>query len=444
MPTLPRRAFVARGAATAVVAPMIAAAGTHPAGGRAANDTVVVGVVGLGGQGRAHAGALATLPNVAVAYLCDVDAGRLEAARPLAPEARLVDDLRRILDDRGVDAVSIATPDHWHVPAALLALTAGKHVYVEKPCSHNVREGRWLVDAVARTGRVLQHGTQSRSSPFIQAAVRLLREGVIGTVQVARAWNVQERPSIGRERPGTPPAGFDYDTWLGPAPACAFQKNRHHYTWHWWHDFGTGDAGNDGVHELDIARWGLGVDTHPSQVVAVGGKYVLDDDQQFPDTMTAVFDYPGDGVVGRRRQLIFEMRLWSRSYPHNISNGNEFLGTSGRMLLTKRGKLEVFDDRGRPLELETPKPEPASLGRHQADFIDAIRSGAAVRADAVTGHLSASLPHLANLACRMGRGLRFDPSREAVVGDEEADRLLGRVYREHWSRPAQSVAPARP
>lgn len=439
MPTLPRRAFAARAAATAVVAPLLAAAGA-----RAANDKVVVGVIGLGGQGRAHVAGLAALPNVEVASLCDVDAGRLEAAGQLAPRARLVDDLRRILDDRGVDAVSIATPDHWHVPAALLALAAGKHVYVEKPCSHNVREGRWLVDAVARTGLVLQHGTQSRSSPFIQAAMRLLRDGVIGTVQVAKAWNVQERPSIGRELPGTPPAGFDYDTWLGTAPACAFQKNRHHYTWHWWYDFGTGDAGNDGVHELDIARWGLGVDTHPAQVVAVGGKYAYDDDQQFPDTMTAVFDYPGDGAVGHRRQLVFEMRLWSRYYPHNISNGNEFLGSAGRMLLTKRGKLEVFDDRGRPLEIDGPKPEAVGLRQHQANFIDAIRSGGPLHADALTGHLSASLPHLANLACRTGRGLRFDPARESIEGDAEAGRLLGRSYREHWSRPAESVARATP
>ncbi len=404
----------------------------------AANEKVVVGVIGLGGQGKAHLSGYLGIPNVEVAYLCDVDEQRLADAAKTAPNAKTVTDLRRILDDKAVDAVSIATPDHWHTPAALLALEADKHVYVEKPCSHNLREGRWLVETAKRKGKFVQHGTQSRSSPFIQAAMKLLKEGLIGDIQVARAWDVQFRPPIGKHTSGKAPENFDYDTWLGPAPAVPFQSNRHHYTWHWWYDFGTGDAGNDGVHEMDIARWGLGVEVHPSNIMAVGGKYVHDDDQQFPDTMTAAFEYPGDGAVGHRKQLIFEMRLWSRYAPSGIDNGNEFLGTKGRLLMTKRGKLEAFDEKGQPLKLDLPELKSPAVRPHQVNFIDTILGNSSLHADALTGHLSSSLPHLANAAIRAGRGFRFNPQTESAVGDDEVNRLLGRSYRDHWGRPSSA------
>lgn len=429
MQNMMRRSFVATAATTALAftgRPLFAA-----------NDNVVIGVIGLGGQGRAHVNSFLGIPDVEIAYICDVDEQRLAESAKIATKAKAVSDMRTILDDKSVDAVVIATPDHWHTPASLLALSSGKHVYVEKPCSHNMREGRWLVDAASRTNKKVQHGTQSRSTPFIQAAMKLLRDGVIGEVKIARAWDVQFRPPIGKETPSDPPSGFDYETWLGAAPKLPFQKNRHHYTWHWWQNFGTGDAGNDGVHEIDIARWGLWVETHPSQVAAIGGKYVHNDDQQFPDTMTAAFEYPASGAIGPR-QLIFEMRLWSRYNPNGMDNGNEFLGTKGRMLLTKRGKVEVFNEKGEPLKVELPEIKTAGIRLHQLNFIDAIRSGAELNANALTGHLSSSLPHLANLACRVGRSFRFDPTKEEIVGDDEANRLLERTYRDHWSRPAES------
>ncbi len=437
MQNMRRRDFVATTAATGLALATTASKGLL-ANEKAANEKVVVGVIGLGGQGRAHLSSYLNLPNVEVAYLCDVDQTRLSEAAKLAPKAKLVNDLRKILDDKSIDAVSIATPDHWHTPASLLALAADKHVYVEKPCSHNVREGRWLVDATQRTGKLLQHGTQSRSSPFIQAAMALLRDGVIGEVKIAKAWNVQFRPPIGQEQPSQPPAGFDYDAWLGAAPTVPFQKNRHHYSWHWWYDFGTGDAGNDGVHEIDIARWGLGVETHPSHIAAIGGKYVHEDDQQFPDTITAAFEYPRDDVSPQSRQLIFEMRLWSRYNPYGMDNGNEFLGTKGRMLLTKRGKVEVFNEKGEPLKVDLPAPTPVGIGPHQINFVTAIREGGKLNADALTGHLSSSLPHFANLACRVGHSFRFDPIKEVVTLDDETNQLLGRSYRDHWSRPTES------
>jgi predicted dehydrogenase len=402
----------------------------------AAGQQVRLGIIGLGNQGRNHLKSYLALPNVEVASICDVDQKRLTEGSKIAPKAKAVSDLRRILDDPSIDAVTIATPDHWHTPATLLALAAGKHVYVEKPCSHNLREGRWLVDAAARSGKLVQHGTQSRSSPFIQVAMKLLHEGIIGTVKIARAWNVQFRPAIGKEKPSDPPEGFDYDTWIGPAPMVPFLSHRHHYNWHWWYDFGTGDAGNDGVHEIDIARWGLNVQSHPSQIAAIGGKYVHDDDQQFPDTITAAFEYPGDGSIDQRRQLIFEMRLWSRYHPQKIDNGNEFLGTKGRMLLTKRGKVEVYNEKDERLVVELPDVKSAGIQSHQLNFIEAIRNGTGLNADALTGHLSASLPHFANLACRAGRSFRFDPITEQAVDDVELNAMLGRNYRDHWGRPS--------
>jgi len=400
----------------------------------AANQRIRLALIGCGGRGSGVIADFARLPHVDVAYVCDPDSGRAASVvRQLATQPRPVSDLRQALDDKSVDAVVVATPDHWHAPAAILAVAAGKHVYVEKPCSHNVREGRLLVEAARSHQRLVQHGTQSRSHDLILQAVNLLREGAIGDVLAAKAWNVQQRGEIGRARPTDPPAGFDYDMWVGPAPLVPFQSNRHHYTWHWWHHFGTGDMGNDGVHELDIARWGLGVETHPTRVAALGGKFSFDDDQQFPDTQYACFDYPGDGSVGQRRQLVYEMRLWSRYGLEGVDNGNAFYGTDGWMLLSKRGVLKVFDQRNRPQPLAVEKPQVSS---HFQNFLDAIRGEDALRAEIEVGHLSATLCHLGNLSTRLGRSLEFDPPSERIVGDDEANRLLRREYREgHWAVP---------
>ncbi len=434
----PRREFLKT---SAVAAGTTLLSETAPARAAGANERFRVGVIGLGGQGKAHVRSWLTHDDVELAYICDVDEKRLAEATGIAPAAKPISDLRRILDDRSINAVSIATPDHWHTPAALLALEAGKHVYVEKPCSHNLREGRMLVDAQRRTGLSVQHGTQTRSSAGHREAFQMLREGVIGDVVVARAWDVQFRGPIGKMQPSDPPAGFDYDTWVGPAPMVPFQKNRHHYTWHWWYDFGTGDAGNDGVHEIDVARWGLGVDTQPSRVSSFGGKYVHDDDQQFPDTITSVFEYPGDGGVGQQKQLIFEMRLWSTNYPENVDNGVEFLGTDGRMFLSKRGKFQLFAGRNQKMDKKVAGSLGGSVADQQRNLLDAIRGQAELRADAETAHLSASLPHLANIATRLNRSFEFDPNTEQCPHDEQANALLKRTYRDgHWAVPAEAAS----
>ena len=258
--------------------------------------------------------------------------------------------MRHVLDDKSVDAVWIATPDHWHAPATILACDAGKHVYVEKPCSHNIREGRLMIEAARRNKRVVQVGTQSRSTAHVRQAMEKLHAGAIGDVLVSKAWNSQLRRSIGHAQPSDPPSTLDYDLWTGPAPLVPYQANLLPGIWRWWYDFGCGDMGNDGVHDIDIACWGLGVDTHPSSIVALGGKYFFDDDQQFPDTQYVVFEYPGDGKVGHKRQLIFEQRIWSPYVQEGYENGNAFYGTKGMMLLGKRGGYKIFGPRNKLIE----------------------------------------------------------------------------------------------
>ncbi len=430
MPQMNRREFLAQSAA----ATAIAAAGP---GAVAANDRAVVAVIGTGGMGGSHVRNLAPRKDVAIAYVCDPDRERA-AANAKAAEAgghapKAVADLRRVLDDKSVDAVWIATPDHWHAPAAILACEAGKHVYVEKPCSHNVREGRLMLEAARRHKRVMQVGTQGRSSEHVTRAMQLLREGAIGDVLVSKAWNSQRRRDIGRGKRGEPPASLDYDLWTGPAPLRPFQSNLLHYNWHWFFDFGTGDMGNDGVHDIDIARWGLGVETHPSSVAALGGKYFFDDDQEFPDTMLVVFEWPGDGRPGSRRQLVYEHRIWAPTSMDGYANGNAFYGTKGTMILGKGGGWQIL---GSDNQVRESAKGTVNLPAHHTNFLECIRNGGRPHADIEIGHLSSTLCHLGNAATRLGRALRFDPAREEIVGDAEAVPLVRRSYREgHWAVP---------
>jgi predicted dehydrogenase len=400
------------------------------------NRKLRVGLIGCGGRGSHDAGLFRDIPGVELAYVADVDENRRQnAAKSLGVDAGgAVGDLRRILDDKSVDAVIVATPDHWHSPAAILACDAGKHVYVEKPISHNIREGRLLVDAAARNKTLVQHGTQSRSTSMMIEAVKLLREGIIGTVLAAKCWNIQRRGSLGRGQDTDPPPGLDYDNWVGPAPMIPYRTNRVHNRWTMWYHFGAGDMGNDGVHDIDYTRWGLGVDTQPSYIVASGGKYVVDDDTEFPDTQQVTFEYPGDGKPESRRMLIYEQRLWSTNYPHNCDSGAEFYGTKGQMFLSRRGKLQVTGDGNKPVEVSI-EPKAQDDAAHARNLCDAIRTGAKLNADALTGHLSTSLCHLGNIATRLGRSLRFDPVKEQILDDSQANALVRRENREHCGTP---------
>lgn len=393
-----------------------------------ANERIRFGLIGCGIRGNAFA--------ARASMVCDPDQSRLGAAAKSAGIASTdaVTDLRRVLDRQDIDAVVIATPDHWHAPAAILACQAHKHVYVEKPCSHNFRESQLLVAAAGKYNVVVQHGTQQRSREFTRNAIQQLHEGLIGDVLAAKAWNIQERKDIGHAKPGSVPPGVDYDLWVGPAEMMPFQANRFHSDWHWWYNFGTGDIGNDGAHEIDYARWGLGVNTLPSKVTAIGGKYFFDDDQQFPDTATCIWEWPAAGNRGPR-QLTFEMRLWSQNYPYNCDSGVEFYGTEGRLMLSKRGKLEIVDAKNKIIRTEKATDQ---LGwGHFDDFAAAIRDGRRPNAPIEEGHRTVGLIHLANVSLRLGRSLDFDPQGETIVGDDEASALLSRTYRNggHWAKP---------
>jgi len=398
-----------------------------------AADKVNVGIIGVGNQGSGHAVRFASMPDVNVTYLCDVDQSRRERVGKMvektgAPAPKLVDDMRRILDDPSVDAVVIATPDHWHAPATILACDAGKDVYVEKPASHNVREGRLMVAAARRNKRIVQVGTQERSRPSTQRAIEYIKSGKIGKVLAAKPFNVQLRDDIGHKENGPVPPGVDYETWLGPVPWIPFNENRFHYKWHWhWH-FGTGDMGNDGAHQIDVARWALGV-SYPLEASGFGRKVYFHDDQQTPDTMSITFNY-------KDKVIIWEMRIWnSYKMEGGMDNAVEIYGSEGMVQIgrwadRKRG-FKVFD-RDRKLVLED---RPDDNDKHRENFIDCVRSRKLPNADIGIGHLSALHCHLGNIVARVNRTVRFDRETETVIGDPQANLYIKRRYRRHWATP---------
>ena len=404
----------------------------------ATGDMLVLGVIGPGGMGMNHTRLLASRKDVRIAYVCDVDAERLAtAAREVEMRSgaapKPVKDMREVFDDKSVDAVFIATPDHWHAPAAVLALDAGKHVYVEKPCCHNIREGRAMIEAVQRSGKCLQVGTQTRSTAVAREVIERIRSGEIGDVLVAKAWNSQLRRSIGKTQPSSPPPHLDFDAWLGPATPVPYRTNLLPGVWRWWYDFGCGDIGNDGVHDIDVAAWGLGVDGHPSTITCLGGKYFFDDDQQFPDTQYAVFEYPIPGS-SMKKQLIFEQRIWSPYVQEGYENGAAFYGTKGLAIVGHSVGWKLYGPRNKLIEEKTGAPD---LPAHHQNFFDCIRgTQKQLNADVKAGFLSASLVHLANIGARVGRVLQFDPQREQITNDAAAAELVGRKYREgHWAIP---------
>ena len=400
---------------------------------------VVIGLIGPGGMGTAHLKLLSARKDVEVAYVCDPDRDRLAAAAKLVQDAtgqapKAVEDLRRVLEDPRVEAVWIATPDHWHAPAAILALNAGKHVYVEKPCCHNLREGKLMVEAAQRTGKLLQVGTQSRSTAVVREAVERVRKGEIGEVLVAKAWNSQRRGNIGKAKPTEPPANLNYDLWTGPAQLVPYRENLLPGRWRWFYDFGCGDMGNDGVHDIDVAIWGLGVTTHPTRATSLGGKYFFDDDQQFPDTQYAVFEYPVEGKPGIMKQLIFEQRIWSPYVQEGYENGAAFYGTEGMLIIGHTVGWKLYGPKNK---LVAERTGTADLPAHHDNFLGCVRGEQqSLNAPGSTGVLSAGLCHLANISARVGRTVTFDPVKVKIENDDQANVLVGRRYRPgHWAAP---------
>ncbi|MBI3698372.1 MAG: Gfo/Idh/MocA family oxidoreductase [Acidobacteria bacterium] len=397
---------------------------------RGANDRINVAVIGVGGRGTGHVREYCRLPLARVAAVCDVDQAQTERAVALAEKAqgtkpKAYTDMRKLFDDKDIDAVSIATPNHWHSLSTIWACQAGKDVYVEKPASYNVFEGERMTAAASRYNRIVQVGMQSRSIPHKKRAIELLRQGAIGKVYMAKGMCFKRRPTIGHKPDGPVPAGVDWDLFLGPAPMRPFNPNRFRYNWHWFWDTGNGDIGNQGIHEMDVARWGLGRDL-PTAVVSTGGKYVYDDDQETPNTQIATFDY-GDAT------LVFEVRGLNSGGETGMTPagpnfvGNIFFGSSGFLTVDGAGFQIFLGDRREPGE--SMKAERGiETGAHMTNFLEAVRSRnyKDLTGDVAVGAMSADLVHIANISYRLKRRLEFDPATRKFRGDAEANAMLTR------------------
>jgi predicted dehydrogenase len=417
----------------------IATARVRPWGALGApGERVAVAVMGLNGRGTVLAKAFARTPNARVAYVCDVDSQVLaKAAAAVAPlqagPPKAIGDFRRALDDKSVDALVIAAPDHWHTPAAILALQAGRHVYVEKPCGHNAREGELIVAAQRKYQRAVQMGTQQRSAAHSIELVQALKEGLIGQPYLARAWYANSRSTIGRGKEAAVPANLDYELWQGPAPRTPYRDNVIHYNWHWFHRWGTGEICNNGTHEIDVSRWALGVDTC-TKVVSTGGRYQFDDDWEFPDTQEVTFEFAGG------KTIIWQGQSCNGLPTFNRSRGVSVLGTGGSVVVDRDGYV-VYDQKGQVIrQVAAAKPaDPLNVvaddemtGVHIANFIDAVRTGAALHQPIAEGAKSVLLCHLGNIAQSTGRALRIDASGH-ILDDADAMKQWQREYAPGWT-----------
>jgi predicted dehydrogenase len=435
-----------------------------------ANDRVRVAICGLHGRGGDHLKNFSEIPNCQIAAFCDVDDSVLR--RRLAqmdkmglPKPATYVDVRKLLEDKSIDAISIATPNHWHSLIGIWACQAGKDVYVEKPCSHNLWEGQQLVKASQRYNRMVQHGTQIRSATAAKEMVQKMRDGLLGDLYMARGLCYKWRDTIGHAPVEDVPAGVDYDLWTGPAPKRPFTKNRFHYNWHWNWTYGNGDMGNQGVHQMDVARWGMGV-TFPNKVNAIGGHFMFDDDQQTPNTVSCAFEF--DQPDSKRRMIVFEVRHWITNHEAEIGTpalgtperkatpGKAKLGPSsgshntvGDIFYGSKGYLSTGDEDattyavwlGRDQEPQAPVTGGAERAHFQ-NFIDCVvsRKKAELNAPVEEGHISCALVHLANASYRLGRALHFNPETQEVIGDAEASVLLrdgDRGYRHPFVVPEQ-------
>jgi predicted dehydrogenase len=418
-----RRSLLGTAVAGLIVVP-------HREGRAAPSERVRTAVIGVRSRGADHAQMFASNPAAEVVAVCDIDDAmfasavkRVESRTGKAP--RIEKDFRRLLDDRSIDVVTIATPDHWHALLTVMACQAGKDVYVEKPISHNIVEGRRMVEAARKYKRVVQVGTQKRSTPFAEEGVSQVRAGAIGKVGMARAWIHQKRVNIGHGRQGPVPAGVDYAMWQGPAPDRPFYSNRFHYNWHWFWHWGTGELGNNGIHAVDIARWGLGVEA-PLAVSSGGGKYIFDDDQEVPDTQIATWEFPTGCIV-------WEHRMWSPHPTEGSGFGVAFYGDKGTLIIDdRRWRIEDGPDAAVG---DREKSGVDGQTRHVQNFLDCVKNRNMPNADIDVGHLSTRLCHLGNIAFRLGRKLKFDPAREAF-DDTEANKLLSREYGSRFEMPS--------
>ncbi len=428
-----------------------------------ANERINIGVIGVRNQGTVHLRSWCLLKdshNVQVRAICDADEALLAPARKLVEERSGVTpaadwDLRVMLDDKQVDAVSIVTPNHWHALAAIWASQAGKHVYVEKPTCHNIWEGRKMVDAWRKYGTRMQVGLNNRSAENVREAIALLHGGGIGQLYMARALVFKARDSYGLAADSSPPSTFHYDRWLGPAPKRPYNEKRSHYNWHWYWDTGNGDTGNTGPHPLDIARWGMQKNEHPVAVYSTGGLFGFTDDegktpgtmvyggvetyghdktaQETPNTQTAAYTYADGKIIELETRGRYTNEEGSSGQPV----GNIFYGSEGWLEISGH-TWNAFRRREKKPFAQSPEAQ-SERANHWANFLDAVRSGKNedLHCDIQEGHLSTALCHLANISYRLGRSLKFVSDQERFADDPEADAMLTRDYRQPYVVPEQ-------
>ncbi|MGQ0642662.1 MAG: Gfo/Idh/MocA family oxidoreductase [Gemmatimonadaceae bacterium] len=432
---MPRRTFLKSATATGLG---IALSQRSALAAGAPSDKVRVGVMGLNGRGVVLARTFARSPNVEVAYLCDVDAlvldkSALELGKVQQQSAKAVRDFRRILDDKSVDGIVIATPDHWQTPAAILAMKAGKHVYVEKPSGHNAREAELIVQCQEKHQRVVQIGTQQRSHDRSREIIAAIHGGAIGSPYQARAWYANTRTSIGRGQEAPVPAHLDYEMWQGPAPRTAYRDNVIHYNWHWFWRWGTSEVCNNGTHEIDIARWALGVE-RPLAVSSVGGRFHFQDDWEMPDTQEVCYEFAGG------KSIIWQGASCNGAQTHGRSRGTVILGTNGSVVMDRDG-YTIYDLKNKFVKENIgPKGDALNVTAddnstlvHATNFADAVRGSTALHAPIAQGATSVMLCHLGNIAQRVGRKLRIDPATGHIQDDAEASRLWQREYAPEWA-----------
>lgn len=403
-------------------------------------DKYRVAVIGVNSRGSQHIQAYAQIPNVEIAYICDVDSRARDKGIELAKLSGVkvapvgLGDFRKALDDKSVDAVSIAMPDHWHTSAALMALQAGKHVYVEKPGSHNPAESELLIDATNNYGKIVQMGNQRRSWPRVQEAINELHSGAIGRTYYARTWYTNTRPTIGKGNITSVPEWLDYELWQGPAPRADFKDNLIHYNWHWRWNWGTGEIVNNGVHFLDLARWGLQED-YPIKAFSTGGRYQYDDDWQTPDTQFATFDF-ADG-----KSIAWEGRSCNGRDINGMGSGVSFHGENGTLELLNNS-YKIYDNKNQLIKSAEPTTNTVVDQKgagfdmdiaHFTNFINAIDKGESQISPYPEIQKSVLLCHLGNISYRTGRALEIDRNSGRILNDKKAMKLWGREYEKGWA-----------
>ncbi|MFN5056160.1 MAG: Gfo/Idh/MocA family oxidoreductase [Bacteroidota bacterium] len=404
------------------------------------NEKITAAVMGVNSRGFSVGSNFASQKECEMMYVCDVDVramdkcvAAIEKVQDKKPKAE--GDFRKALEDPQLDLLIVTAPDHWHAPAALLAVSAGKHVYLEKPCSHNPNEGEMLVKAAAKHNKLLQMGNQRRSWPNVIAAIGELRAGAIGRPYYAKTWYTNNRESIGVGKTAEVPSWLNYDLWQGPAPRRAYKDNVIHYNWHWFWHWGTGEALNNGTHMVDLARWGLGVE-YPTRVTSAGGRYRYQDDWETPDTQVIDLEFSNNTLIS------WEGRSCNGKNTEGSSVGVIFYGETGSLLIESGNAYKIFDLRSKLVKevkndivanaLDRTGPGMELDALHIRNFFDAIKRGTKLNSDILSGHQSTLLVQLGNISQRTGRALKVDPNNGRILNDKEAMKLWSREYEKGW------------